>query len=105
MSFQEEIITIGTGVGQILFFDLRAGRYLESGCGHTCTLELSKGWLVGITDKELIKTELGLRKFLCPQNFSINCCKCDFICLLCGLTSQSIVFQLCQDGATASCVL
>ena len=46
VSFQEEIITIGTGVGQILFFDLKAGRYLESGCGHSCTLDLSKGWLV-----------------------------------------------------------
>lgn len=45
VSFQEEIITIGTGVGQILFFDLKAGRYLESGCGHSCTLDLSKGWL------------------------------------------------------------
>ena len=46
VSFRDDIITIGTGVGYILFFDLRAGKYLESGCGHSCTLNLSKGWLV-----------------------------------------------------------
>lgn len=46
VSFRDDIITIGTGVGYILFFDLRASKYLESGCGHSCTLNLSKGWLL-----------------------------------------------------------
>lgn len=45
VSFREDVITIGTGAGHVLFFDLRAGKYLESGCGHSCTLSLGKGWL------------------------------------------------------------
>lgn len=46
VSFREDIITIGTGTGHILFFDLKAGKYLESGCGHSCSLVLGKGWLL-----------------------------------------------------------
>lgn len=45
VSFREDIITIGTGTGHVLFFDLKGGKYLESGCGHACSLILSKGWL------------------------------------------------------------
>ena len=29
----------------------------------------------------------------------------DFVCLYCGLTSQSTIFQSCWDGATTSWVL
>lgn len=46
VSFREDIITIGTGTGHILFFDLKGGKYLESGCGHSCSLVLGKGWLL-----------------------------------------------------------
>ncbi|XP_041376304.1 DDB1- and CUL4-associated factor 12-like [Gigantopelta aegis] len=45
VNFNEEIITIGTGVGVILFYDLRAGKYLEMNCGHACSLTVSQGWL------------------------------------------------------------
>eukprot|EP00102_Acyrthosiphon_pisum_P021763 XP_016658973.1 PREDICTED: DDB1- and CUL4-associated factor 12-like [Acyrthosiphon pisum] len=30
LSFQDNVITIGTGVGVIMFYDIRAGKYLES---------------------------------------------------------------------------
>ncbi|KAL5005380.1 hypothetical protein ScPMuIL_018836 [Solemya velum] len=46
VSFQKDIITIGTGVGQILFFDLKAGKYLECNCGHACSLEVGDGMLL-----------------------------------------------------------
>ncbi|XP_052795128.1 DDB1- and CUL4-associated factor 12-like [Mya arenaria] len=46
VSFRKDIITIGTGTGHILFYDLRAEKYLESGCGHMCSLVLGKGWLL-----------------------------------------------------------
>lgn len=29
VSFQDNILTLGTGVGEIMFYDLRAGKYLE----------------------------------------------------------------------------
>ncbi|KAK3583565.1 hypothetical protein CHS0354_026154 [Potamilus streckersoni] len=46
VSFRDDMITIGTGVGMILFFDIKAGKYLESGCGHSCHLSLGRGWLL-----------------------------------------------------------
>lgn len=46
LTFTDDILTIGTGVGVILFFDIRAGRYLESDCGHACSLNVGSGWLV-----------------------------------------------------------
>lgn len=46
LTFTDDILTIGTGVGVILFFDIRAGRYLESECGHACSLNVGNGWLV-----------------------------------------------------------
>lgn len=46
LTFTDDILTIGTGVGVILFFDIRAGRYLESECGHACSLNVGSGWLV-----------------------------------------------------------
>lgn len=45
LTFTDDILTIGTGVGVILFFDIRAGRYLESECGHACSLNVGSGWL------------------------------------------------------------
>ncbi|KAL4227384.1 DDB1- and CUL4-associated factor 12 [Mactra antiquata] len=46
VSFRGDVITIGTGTGHILFFDLKAGKYLESSCGHSCSLVLGKGWML-----------------------------------------------------------
>ncbi|XP_077988908.1 DDB1- and CUL4-associated factor 12-like [Glandiceps talaboti] len=48
LSFNEEIATIGTGAGSLLFFDIRAGRYLEFECctGEACILKSGKGFLL-----------------------------------------------------------
>ncbi|XP_064607829.1 DDB1- and CUL4-associated factor 12-like isoform X2 [Liolophura sinensis] len=46
LSFQEDIVTVGTGVGLILFYDLRAGKYLDCHCGHPCRLTVGPGWLL-----------------------------------------------------------
>jgi hypothetical protein len=40
------VVTIGTGAGAVLFYDLTAGKYLECSCGHACMLNAGKGWLV-----------------------------------------------------------
>ncbi|PVD19977.1 hypothetical protein C0Q70_20471 [Pomacea canaliculata] len=45
LSFQKDIITIGTGVGLVMFYDIRAGKYLENPCGHPCQLLVGNGWL------------------------------------------------------------
>ena len=46
VSFNENVVTIGTGAGAILFYDLNAGKYLECSCGHACMLNAGKGWLL-----------------------------------------------------------
>lgn len=48
LSFKEDVLTIGTGVGHVLFFDIKAGKYFDCNCGHACTLNVGHGWLVGI---------------------------------------------------------
>lgn len=45
VSFCDDVLTIGTGVGNILFFDIKAGKYLECDCGHTFTMTVGKGFL------------------------------------------------------------
>ncbi|XP_070541875.1 DDB1- and CUL4-associated factor 12-like [Ptychodera flava] len=47
VSFNEHITTIGTGAGSVLFFDVRAGRYLDLECcsGEACSLKTGKGFL------------------------------------------------------------
>ncbi|XP_074650193.1 DDB1- and CUL4-associated factor 12-like [Tubulanus polymorphus] len=45
VSFNEKVVTIGTGAGSVLFYDFSAGKYLECNCGHTCMLNVGKGWL------------------------------------------------------------
>ena len=49
-SFQGDVLTIGTGVGILMFYDVRAGKYLESKINSTRTvvLKASKGWVVRI---------------------------------------------------------
>jgi hypothetical protein len=57
VSFYEHIITVGTGQGSLLFYDIRAQRFLEerlSACygskprlaGENLKLTTGKGWLV-----------------------------------------------------------
>lgn len=46
VSFNEDIVTFGTGNGMIFFFDVRANAYLDMNCGHSCTLNVGKGYLL-----------------------------------------------------------
>lgn len=48
VSFKGNILTIGTGIGILLFWDLRAGKFLEStmNSNRAVTLKTCKGWLV-----------------------------------------------------------
>lgn len=47
-SFQQNILTIGTGLGMLMFYDVRAGKYLESSINtsRTVVLKASKGYVV-----------------------------------------------------------
>jgi DDB1- and CUL4-associated factor 12 len=47
-SFLGDILTIGTGVGVLMFYDLKASKYMESSLNQTrtVTLKASKGWVV-----------------------------------------------------------
>ena len=47
VSFKGNILTIGTGIGIMLFWDLRAQKFLEStmNSNRIATLKASKGWL------------------------------------------------------------
>jgi len=46
VSFRGNILTIGTAIGTLLFWDLRAGKFLEStmNSNRAVTLKASKGW-------------------------------------------------------------
>ena len=48
VSFKGNILTIGTGIGIMLFYDLRAGKFLEStmNSNRAVSLKASKGWMV-----------------------------------------------------------
>lgn len=76
-SFQGNVLTIGTGVGILLFYDLRAGKYLESSINSSRTVHLkaSKGWVVSIyTLQRLLSTWLKYRNILpsIPQWSDLN---------------------------------
>lgn len=47
-SFQENMLTVGTGLGMLMFYDVRAGKYLESSinASRTVVLKASKGYVV-----------------------------------------------------------
>jgi WD repeat-containing protein 40A len=51
-SFQQNILTIGTGLGMLMFYDVRAGKYLESSINtsRTVVLKASKGYVVSTSD-------------------------------------------------------
>ena len=48
VSFKGNILTIGNGQGVVLFWDLRAGKFLEStmNTNRAVTLKSSRGWVV-----------------------------------------------------------
>lgn len=49
-SFQGNILTIGTGLGMLMFYDVRAGKYLESSINtsRTVVLKASRGYVVSV---------------------------------------------------------
>ena len=50
LSFKKDLITIGTGMGEMLFYDVRACRYLLDHNSHHSEpykLTAGAGWLVG----------------------------------------------------------
>ena len=50
VSFKGNILTIGTGVGLMLFWDLRACKFLEStmNSNRAVSLKASRGWVVSV---------------------------------------------------------
>jgi hypothetical protein len=48
VSFQGNILTIGNGNGVVLFWDVRAGKHLEStmNTNRAVSLKASRGWVV-----------------------------------------------------------
>ena len=45
VSFKGNIITVGTGIGLMLFWDLRACKFLESNLNTRVQLKASRGWV------------------------------------------------------------
>lgn len=46
LSFNQQILTLGTGIGQILFYDIRNSRYFNNCMNQdVVVLKTSKGWL------------------------------------------------------------
>ncbi|XP_078614863.1 DDB1- and CUL4-associated factor 12-like [Branchiostoma floridae x Branchiostoma japonicum] len=45
ISFRGDIVTMGTGAGSLLFYDIRARRFLDCNCGMTLRLRSGEGWL------------------------------------------------------------
>uniref|UniRef100_A0A224ZBY2 WD repeat-containing protein 40A n=1 Tax=Rhipicephalus zambeziensis TaxID=60191 RepID=A0A224ZBY2_9ACAR len=46
LSFMDDLLTIGTGIGVLLFFDLRASKYLEdTDRARYSTLKANRGWV------------------------------------------------------------
>lgn len=67
VSFNENILTIGTGLDSVLFYDLTAGKYLLCNCGHTCILSVGHGYLVS-----LISITKTFMRNLCIAN-NVSC--------------------------------
>ena len=72
VSFKGNILTIGTGIGVMLFWDLRAGKFLEStmNSNRAVSIKSSKGWMVS---KKYVSLPIQLfyikkpKYFLFPQ--------------------------------------
>lgn len=44
MSWAGSTITLGTGSGEILFFDIRNRKFIDCGCGRRSSLKIQGGW-------------------------------------------------------------
>ena len=55
VSFQGTVLTIGTGLGMLMFYDIRNQKYLESSINsnRTVILKASKGYVVSLLLKNL----------------------------------------------------
>ena len=57
LQFKNEIISIGSGGGNVFFYDLRAANYLPSNKTYStssqelCSLNTTCGWVVSIIDR------------------------------------------------------
>jgi len=56
-SFQGSVLTIGTGLGMLMFYDVRAQKYLESSINsnRTVVLKASKGYVVSLYNNSHIR--------------------------------------------------
>ena len=45
LTFQHQLLTVGSGFGKISFYDLRAGKFMEWGEEKKQVLEMGQGWL------------------------------------------------------------
>lgn len=65
-SFQGNILTIGTGVGMLMFYDHRAGKYLESSINssRTVVLKASRGYVVIVNSLSFDKFSTFLLHYL-----------------------------------------
>lgn len=97
MSFYEHIVTVGTGQGSLLFYDIRAQRFLENSlspaggyrkCPGDSLLKLStgKGWLVLFIFDIYCFTRLT-RSFCTLVDFQIKNVSCIIFCYLSGMLS------------------
>ncbi len=46
MSFRNDLLSIGTGIGTVMFYDLRTMRFLETENERNFKLKTRGGWLV-----------------------------------------------------------
>lgn len=62
-SFQDNMLTVGTGLGMLMFYDVRAGKYLESSINssRTVVLKASKGYVVSEIEHESPELDHSLR--------------------------------------------
>lgn len=66
-SFQGSVLTIGTGLGMLMFYDVRAQKYLESSINsnRTVVLKASKGYVVSF-----ISSNTVIHSFALTINFT-----------------------------------
>ena len=65
LSFNGDVLSIGTGAGSLFFFDLRGMEYLQMECGHPLSLNAGRGWLVSAPHVRACSQ--ALPNYLCSQ--------------------------------------
>lgn len=48
VSWHGHMLTLGTGGGEIMFYDVRAKKFLQCDCNRSLTLKITGGWLVSV---------------------------------------------------------